>query len=232
MGGNARRAALLAGVAGLVGCATPDPAPDAAGALRGWQVVALPGKRQTQYRWVQKDGAVAVHALAEGSASLLRRQVDRAPHTLGEVEFSWLVGAVPREGNVSAAEHEDAAARVIFSFDGDEARLSARNRMLFDLAQALTGEAPPFATLMYVWDETAPVGAVIVNPRSDRIRKIVVESGTVAIGQWRRYRRDLVADYRLAFGEAPGVLLSVGLMTDGDNTKSRLSTWYRDVTLH
>jgi hypothetical protein len=40
-----------------------------------------------------------------------------------------------------------------------------------------------------------------------------------------------VADNRLAFGEAPGVLLSVGLMTDGDNTKSRLSTWYRDVTL-
>jgi hypothetical protein len=181
---------------------------------------------------VQKDGAVAVHALADGSASLMRRRVDRAPHTLGEVEFSWLVAAVPREGNVSAIEHEDAAARVIFSFDGDEARLSARDRMLFDLAHALTGEAPPFATLMYVWDETAPVGSVIVNPRSDRIRKIVVESGTAAIGQWRHYRRDLVADYRLAFGEAPGVLLSVGVMTDGDNTKSRLSTWYRDVTLH
>jgi hypothetical protein len=234
MGCATLRLVLLAGVCALVGCASPDRAPDAGAAaeLRGWQVVALPGKRQTQYRWVQKDGAVALHALADGSASVLRRRVDRAPHSLGEVEFEWLVSAVPREGDVSAIEHEDAAARVIFSFDGDEARLSARNRMLFDLAQALTGEAPPFATLMYVWDETAPVGAVIVNPRSDRIRKIVVESGTAAIGQWRRYRRDLAADYRLAFGEAPGVLLSVGVMTDGDNTQSRLSTWYRDVTLH
>ena len=45
------------------------------------------------------------------------------------------------------------------------------------LAEALTGERPPYATLVYVWDATAPVGTVIINPRSDRIRKIVVDSG-------------------------------------------------------
>ena len=100
---------------------------------------------------------------------------------------------------------------------------------LFELARTLTGEAPPFATLAYVWDTRAPVGHVVVHPRTDRMRKIVVESGPDGMRRWRRYRRSLVADYQLAFGEAAGPLLAVAVMTDGDNTGSRLTTHYRDI---
>jgi head-tail adaptor len=71
---------------------------------------------------------------------------------------------------------------------------------------------------------------VVVHPRTDRMRKIVVESGRDGLRQWRRYRRALAADYRLAFGEAPGPLLAVAVMTDGDNTRSRLLTRYRDIS--
>ena len=85
---------------------------------------------------------------------------------------------------------------------------------------------------MYVWDAKAPIGSVISHPRTDRIRKIVVESGTAGLRTWRSYRRDLAADYRLAFGEAPGALQALALMTDGDNTQSQLATWYGDITLH
>jgi hypothetical protein len=108
--------------------------------------------------------------------------------------------------------------------------LRARGMML-DLAEALTGEKPPYATLMYVWDAQAPVGTVIVNPRSDRIRKIVVDSGAAQLRRWREHRRDLAADFRLAFGEAPGTLLSVALMTDSDNTRSQALSWYGPVVL-
>lgn len=205
-----------------------EPARD----LRGWHAVPLPGKRATVYHWVELDGGAAVHAQADRSASMLRRAVARAPGSLGEVEFAWHASALPPQGDVLQAETEDAAARVLFAFNGDEQRLTPRNRMLFDLARALTGESLPFATLMYVWDARAPVGAVIVNPRSDRVRKIVVESGAAGLGQWRHYRRNLVDDYRLAFGKTPGTLLAVALMTDGDNTSSQLSTWYRDIVLH
>ncbi len=199
--------------------------------LRGWQQVTLPGKRPTQYRWIDKDGAAAVHAVADRSVSMFRRSLVQMPELLGEVEFAWQVSALPTEGDVSQSDTEDAAARVLFAFAGDEQRLSPRNRMMFELARAITGESPPFATLMYVWDARAPVGTVIINPRSDRIRKIVVESGAQALGQWRHYRRNLSDDFRLAFDEAPGALQAVALMTDGDNTGSQLSTWYRDVVL-
>ena len=77
----------------------------------------------------------------------------------------------------------------------------------------------------------APVGSMVIHPRSDRIRKIVLESGSSALGQWRHYRRTVVDDYRLAFGEAPGALLAIAVMTDGDNTGSTLYTRYRDIRL-
>jgi hypothetical protein len=222
----------ISSVLAVGACASPPAAPTVAVVVVDWRPVALPGKRPTLYRAERKEGRAAVAAWADTSASMWRRQVVRESAAIGDVEFSWWVQAVPAHADVSQAEHDDAAARVMFSFAGDTSRLSARNQMLFELALVLTGEAPPFATLIYVWDAKAPVGSVIVHPRSDRIRKIVVESGTSGLRTWRSYRRDLAADFRLAFGEAPGALQALALMTDGDNTQSQLATWYGEITLH
>jgi hypothetical protein len=150
---------------------------------------------------------------------------------LGQVSFSWKVAALVAEGDVRRAETEDATVRVVLAFDGDRARLSARNRMMFDLMQALSGEAPPFATLMYVWDRQAPVGTVVVNERTDRVRQIVVESGAAHVGTWRSYSRDVVADFERAYGEKPGALLGVAVMTDSDNTRSQAEAWYGEISL-
>ncbi len=224
------RVALLTAAGVLAGCSTVGVEPPASAAE--WHAVTLPGKRPTLYRSEQHEGRRAWAAHADRSASMWRRHVVRDGPALGEVAFSWWAQSVPTQGDVSDAERSDAAARVIFAFGGDKQKLSVRNQMLFDLAQALTGEAPPFATLVYVWDATAPVGSVIVHPRTDRIRKIVVESGGDGLRQWRHYRRNLARDYQLAFGEAPGALQAVAMMTDSDNTQSQLITWYGDIEFH
>lgn len=221
---------VLAAAWMAVGCSTlVGPAP---ANVAEWHAVTLPGKRVTVYRSEQHEGRPAWAARADRSASLWRRHVVHERQALGEVAFSWWAQSLPAQGDVSDAERSDAAARVMFAFGGDKQRLSARNQMLFELAHALTGEAPPFATLAYVWDASAPVGSVILDPRSDRIRKIVVESGIDGLRQWRHYRRNLARDYQLAFGEAPGALQAVAMMTDGDNTQSQLSTWYGDIEFH
>jgi hypothetical protein len=103
--------------------------------------------------------------------------------------------------------------------------------MMFDLMQSLSGEAPPFATLMYVWDPHAELDSIVFNRRSDRIRKIVLESGPAHLGQWRRYERDVREDYRRAFGEEPGALIGVAVMTDSDNTQSRAEAWYGEIRI-
>ncbi len=214
----------------LTGCAslTPQTAPNPD---LEWHAVSLPGKASTQYEAGHKDGRSAIAARSVQSASMWRRKLQRTPGQVSGVRFSWWVQDVMADASVADASREDAPARVMFGFDGDHAALPARTRMMFDLAEALTGEKPPYATLMYVWDAKAPVGTVIVNPRSDRIRKIVVDSGDGQLRRWREHRRDLAADFRLAFGEPPGALQSVALMTDSDNTRSAAQAWYGPVVL-
>lgn len=191
----------------------------------------IPGKEPTRYEWTEKDGRKALRAQSQGSASMWRKRVDANAPKASEVDFSWWVQDLVPNASVADIEREDASARVIFGFAGDISTLPARTRMMFDMAHALTGEAPPYATLMYVWDSQLPVGTVVVNPRSDRIRKIVVDSGPKHLRQWRQHRRNLKADFKLAFGEEPGRLTSVAVMTDSDNTKSQGNTWYGAVEL-
>jgi hypothetical protein len=212
----------------LAGCATrPLPPPSA----EGWQAMPLPGKALTRYEWTEKDGRPALEAQSERSASLWRKTLAPALPQAGEVAFSWWVQRLIPNASVADIDHDDAVARVIFGFDGDTGKLPLRTRMKFELAQTLTGEAPPYATLMYVWDSALPIGTVVIHPRSDRVRKIVVDSGPAELRQWRDHRRNLAADFRLAFGEEPGPLKSMAVMTDSDNNRASAHTWYGPVEL-
>ena len=65
----------------------------------------------------------------------------------------------------------------------------------------------------------------------DKLMEIVLESGAGQLGQWRHHERQIAADFRKAFGEEPGRLISVGLMTDSDNTQSLAEAWYGEVRL-
>jgi hypothetical protein len=223
----------LAVTGGLAGCAglRPISGPDRGELADGWHAVPLPGKRPTRYAQVRKDGRLCIHARAENSASMWRRKVNVSADQLGRARWNWRVDRLNAQASVADVDREDAVARVIFAFDGDRSRLSARNRAMFDLAQALTGETPPYATLMYVWETSKPVGSVVVNPRSDRIRKWVVDSGPQHLGTWRVHQRDLAADFERAFGEKPGALVAIGKMTDADNTQARAEAWYGSIEL-
>lgn len=207
----------------------PSTAPVDRGPWAVWKDFALPGKRSTAYQTRREGGRVIMHAHADASASMLRRQLRINPAQLGRVQFSWRVASLIDNADLSNADAADSPVRVVFAFDGDHARLSARNRMMFELAQVLSGEPPPYAALMYVWDNRAEAESVIRGPRTDRIRKIVLESGPGQCGRWLHYERDLQADFRRAFGEEPGPLIGVALMTDADNTMGSASAQYGEV---
>jgi hypothetical protein len=217
----------LAAVGALSACSTRPPPPDAS----GWQPMRLPGKSPTRYQPAFHDGRWAVEAWADRSVSLWRRRLDLPAERVAEVAFSWWAPALVAGASVTDASRDDAVARVVFGFEGDRSRLSARARAQFELAQLLTGEEPPYATLMYVFDSEAPVGTVATSTRSERIRKWVLDSGPEALGRWRDHRRDLAADFAQAFGEPPGPLRSVAFMTDGDNTQQQVRAWYGPVTV-
>ena len=185
-----------------------------------WQPYLLPTKRETRYVPGVIDGRPVIQADADNAVSLYRRAMRIEPRDLGRLSFSWMVPQLIAAADLKHQHMEDAPVRLVLAFDGDHSKLSFKNRVLFDLMEAVMGEEPPYATLMYVWDNRAPVESVIHAGRTDRIRKIVVDSGPTQTSVWRFHERDIASDYRRAFGEDPGPLTSVALMTDSDNTRS------------
>jgi len=210
---------------------TPWTLASSAEAEGPWQHYRLPGKQPSQFSYVRKDGRDAMAAHSASSASMVRQAVRIEPDELGNVRFSWKVPDLIAHADMALRETDDSPVRIVLAFEGDRSKFSGKNAMLSELARALTGEEMPYATLMYVWCNTRKPGSVIINPRTDRIRKLVVESGAGKLRQWVDYERNIRADYEKAFGEAPGALVGIGIMTDSDNTRSTTQAWYGPVRL-
>lgn len=189
------------------------------------------GKRRTVYRLAQVGEQVALEAYADRGATGLHRQLHVDPKRHSLLEWSWRVNDLIPDADKRYARRDDSAARLVVSFHGDPAKLDFEQRAKLRLVKAITGDALPYAILMYVWANEVPVDTVLPNPHFDRIRMIVVESGPARLGQWVQYRRNVIEDYRRAFGEDPGKIVSVGVLTDADNTQHVARGFYGDITL-
>lgn len=246
---------LGAAVGGLGGCAsapqvtgeaaiddgTHPPAPEvvpfssAAPGLppEGWRPYVLRRDlTRTRYAVVRDGTQRVLHAHAASSATGLRCAVHIDPAERSELRFSWKVRDVHPKADISEAVLDDAPARLIVAFDGDHTRLPLRERLLFDQVELFTGQRLPFATLMYVWDGGRhAVGTVHRNHRTSRIQYLTVQSGTEGTGRWLHYQRNVAADYRRVYGEAPGTIIGVGVLTDADAMKLQFEAWYGDITL-
>jgi hypothetical protein len=196
-----------------------------------WDVVKIPGKVATQYSVVRLSSRQTLMANASSSASMLRKDLRIEPEHLNAVNFSWQIQKLIEGADMAQRDFDDSPVRLVLAFDGDRSQFSPKNAMLSELTHALSGRPMPYATLMYVWCNQRPVDSVIQNPRTDRIRKIVVESGAGRLNQWTTYERNIRADYEKAFGETPGALIGIGIMTDSDNTRSHAQAWYGPIQL-
>jgi hypothetical protein len=219
-------ACALAGATTAAGGALPAP----------WQHVPLnASKPQTRYTAValppgDAEDEPAIQATATGSASVAIRPGDVDLQTHPVVAWRWRVRHQPDAPDLTAAAREDAAARLVFFFDGDRSRLPWTDRLVMAAADKMGSRPLPFATLMYVSAPGHATGQVFSNPYTRRIRMLVVDSDPgAAETSWRSFRRNLREDFRRSFGEEPGRLIGWGLMTDSDNTRSRAETVYGRV---
>lgn len=206
------------------------------GALpEGWrQHITRPDRPVTGYALDQLDGRTVLHAQGDSATSGVRCELGIDPADLAArpwLRWDWRVDRFPAQATVTDDDLDDSPARLVLGFGGDASRLSLRDRLFADQVELFTGEALPFATLCYVWDGLAPREQVLPYARSSRIRYLVVDSGRAGEGRWLQHRRHMVDDYQRVFGEMPGPLLSVGVLTDSDDLKGPAEAWYGDLVI-
>lgn len=242
----------IAGVAGLpwlgTGCALRPHRPEAGpahadivpfsaspadgGLPRGWEPYRV--RRdipETRYFTAEADGRTVLRAVTDRGASGLRCALDADPALRPWLHWRWRAETLPAGARADGLHLDDSPARIVLAFDGDIRTLPLSDRVFFEQVELFTGQRLPYATLMYVWDATLPEGRIVPYARSGRILKWVLRSGPQGLGQWLDFRRHVVDDFRTAFGEAPGRLVSVGVLTDADDLRQPMQADYGDVSL-
>ncbi|MFJ2994725.1 DUF3047 domain-containing protein [Pandoraea sp. NPDC087047] len=190
-------------------------------------------KRLTHYeQTTDSDGIAVIRATVDESASGIAQKLDIPVYPGTKLSWRWRADAMPTNADIRTKRFDDAPVRIALAFDGDPSKLTVQDHMHRELARMVSGRELPFATLMYTWgDDKFAANEVVRNPYTARIRSIVVERGDDQLGKWQTYSRDIVKDYEKAFGEPPGRLVGIAIMSDGDNTQSKFTAWYGDIHL-
>jgi len=225
-------AALFAGPAALpaadVEIARFSSAPEGVEVPPGWAPLAFRNvPRHTTYRTVTEDGTVVVRADADSAASGLVFKLTADAKSRPVLRWRWKVADVVARSDPSRKSGDDYAARIYVTFE----RPPGETPFLERAARAIYGRDLPHSGINYIWATTGTVDSVLSNAYTDRLRMIVVESGTSKAGRWVEEERDVYADYRKAFGTDPPPISGIAIMTDTDNTGSRATAWYGDVSL-
>jgi DUF3047 family protein len=180
----------------------------------------------SRYQLVEDDGATVLKGSAQqGSASGLLHPIDLDPRERPIISWRWkVIDLAPTDGSP-----DDSPVRIMVSFEGDFQKLPFSDRIFYDQFRLFTGQQLPYAGVMYVWGSRTPRGGVAPNKYTSRIRIIAVESGRENLGTWRMETRNVLEDYRRLFGEEPGRVVSVGLMTEADGSDRVLEAYYGDI---
>ncbi|HSA71455.1 MAG TPA: DUF3047 domain-containing protein [Burkholderiales bacterium] len=198
----------------------------------GWQEWSFSSfKKPTRYELIADSGAHVIRASADGSASGLRHALKVDPAAYPVLTWRWKVNELIESADNTQRHTEDSPVRVLVTFDGPIEKIPFADRVLADNVYLLTGRRMPYATLVYIWENRVPKDTVIPNLHTSRIKMIVAESGPGNLGHWQKITRNIVDDYRRAFGEEAGVITSVGIMTDTDNTGLKAEALYGDIEL-
>lgn len=204
----------------------------AEGLPKDWEpLIFMRKKKETEYSLIKDGDRTILRAFADKASSGLRHQVNIDPVKQPWLTWSWKTSTLIKTADNRVRDTEDSPVRIVLAFDGDKNKLSFMDTILFDTAKLVSGHEFPYATLMYIWENKAPKETVIANTRTGRIQMLVAESGATNVGQWVSYQRNIVEDYVKVYGEQPGRLIGVGVLTDTDNTEEKVEAWYGDIRL-
>ena len=197
---------------------------------KDFRMVAYPNVKPNQFALVLDEGKTVLKVDANNSAGSMAVPVALlGAQTSSTLQWRWKVNRILDKADMDEKLADDHSARLYVFFDVPLDSLPLADRTRIRLARSIAGVDVPTAALCYVWDNKHRVGYTAWSPFTQRLRKVVLQSGPAAVGQWRSESRDVAADFKEAFGfDAPAVTgISVG--NDTDNTDDRVTSWFGDV---
>lgn len=189
----------------VVGDFSSDLAPD--GSPPGWQLAKNAG--EPELRVSRKAGCAALEMRSDRGSFGVQRSLAVDLKAYPTLSWKWLVLELPKGGDFRSIRSNDQAAQVYVAFPG-------------------------MKVIAYYWESEPPAGTVgdaVGIPPFAKVKVLVLRSGAGDAGRWLLERRDLIADYRLLFGEElrDPRALGIRIWTNSQHTGSSSACAYSDI---
>lgn len=174
-----------------------------------WKEKVFEGK--TEYGIANEDNVKCIKAVSNSSASALLFKIDYDLKEYPVLSWQWKIDHVLKKGNAFKKEGDDYAARVYVVFPS----------FLIWRTKAIN----------YIWSSKLKKGESVPNPFTGNAVMIAIESGEENAGKWVTETRNVLQDYRNAFGKEPPKAGAIAIMTDTDNTGEAAIAWYGPIRI-
>ena len=199
-----------------------------------WHFATLPNKTPTDFSVVELNGEHVLRVATHDAYGNMVHTLHQPPSVALQLHWRWRVEQLVEQADIRTRAGDDAALKLCVSFDYEKSQLSFGERAKLRLGKISTGEDIPAETLCYLWDNRLPVGSVLHNAFTHRLRFIVLQSGSAHLGQWVTEQRNLAADYLQAFGEESAsmpAVIGITVSADSDNTHGSGLAYMGDIRL-
>ena len=197
----------------------------------GWEMIKLGKLDPTDYQFVDMGGTRVVRAASENAVSGLRKRVEVDPNEYPLIQWRWQISNLLERGDVTRKKGDDFAARIFVTFEYDIKKLPLGERIKYRTFKLFGYDDVPLRAINYIWANKAMAGTVVNNAHTSWVKMIAVRDNTTPLHSWISEERNIYEDYEKAFGEKPGAITSIAIMTDTDNTGESTMAYFGDILL-
>ena len=179
----------------------------AAGQLpSGWQIKVNHGRPEISVCRDGEGGEPCLHLKSVKASFALERGVDVSPEKLPYLTWSWKVTSLPNGGDFRRASTDDQAAQVLVAF--------ADRRII-----------------TYLWDSTAPKGAMQSSSQIPLVHifAVVCQSGAAEANRWVAENHNVAADYQRAYGKTAPHVKGLRLQINSQHTGTVAESYFGEV---
>jgi hypothetical protein len=170
----------------------------------GWERSVNAGEPDLQL--VQDEGKRALRIRCNEASFSLQKKIQVSLQESPLLVWDWKVTELPKGGDFRHSDSDDQAAQLFIAFSSSR-------------------------FLSYIWDSTAPKGTIASAsaPLFKKIFAVVMQSGPQGLGTWITERRNLIDDYKQAYGEEPKVIEGVRIQINCQHTQSRAESYWHSI---
>ena len=169
------------------------------------------GSPKYEFRIVTQGGRKALHLKSQNDSSTISKEIKVDVKSHPVLQWSWQAVTRPKGGDARKSATDDQAAQLYVTFPRFPSQVRSR-------------------IISYLWDTSAPAGAVFKSEKTGLVTYVVVRSGPGDLGKWITESRNVLEDYQKIYGEPPAEEVgAISISIDSNDTRSSAESYFGEI---